>query len=79
MSDDCICKVPSMGQLLDYEDVVGLDNVHEECFILKELYLEVIKCQDHECVLGTDIVDYSLFLMVGIVLGYALNKIGVIK
>ena len=79
MSDDCICNLPSMGQLLDYEDLVGADNLEEDCYTLKQLYLEVIKYQNHECVLGTDIVDYSLFLMVGIVLGYALNKIGVIK
>lgn len=77
--DDCLCDTPTLNQIYDYIQAVGEENVEPDCLVLRDLYLQIEAYGNHVCVTGSDILDYSLFLMLGLVLGYILHRLGVIK
>jgi hypothetical protein len=71
MSDETqeiIVVAPSHQQLLEYADLIGYENMEPE---FRELYNMYIEIEAHTPV--------ALAVMAGLVLGYVLHKLGLIK
>lgn len=78
-TQEIILVAPSHQQLLEYADLVGYENMEPEFRELYDMYIQIEAHNNHVCVDGSDVVPVVLAVMAGLVMGYVLHKLGLIK